>query len=107
MGNKSGVTQFKGGSLLIELDNQHYVAGQRITGTVSYLLDDTFPAEKITLELTGKERHLWEGHDENHMNKKHPGKICIKSTLLKMSVVLHKFPSGEAQPGCQKFPFAF
>lgn len=57
--------------------------------------------------MTGKERHLWEGHDENHINKKHPGKICIKGTLLKMSVVLHKFLNGEAKAGGQKFPFAF
>ncbi len=83
------------------------MAGQRITGTVSYLLDEPFHAEKITVELTGKERHMWEGSDANYFNKKHPGKICIKNTLLKMSIVVHKFTNGEAKTGSEKFPFAF
>jgi len=41
------------------------------------------------------------------MNKKHPGKICIKNTVLKMSVVLQKFPNSQADSGRGEFAFAF
>ncbi len=96
MGNKNGATSFKDGSVLITLDNQHYMAGQQITGTVTVLLDKPFPAEKLTIQLQGKERYMWEGRDDLSMNKKHSGMICVKNTLLKMQVVLKTYPDGVA-----------
>jgi hypothetical protein len=53
MGNKSNGSLFKEGSVLITLDNQHFMAGQSISGTVSYKLEKAYPAEKLFLELKG------------------------------------------------------
>jgi hypothetical protein len=81
--------------------------GQKISGIVTYILDKPFLAEKLTIELKGKECHIWEGNDDNHMNKNYPGKICIKNTILKMSVVLEKFRNNKADPGRGEFSFSF
>jgi Arrestin (or S-antigen), N-terminal domain len=70
-------------------------------------LNEPFPAEKLIIELTGKERHLWEGHDNMSMNQKHSGKICVKNTMLKLQNVLHTFPEGVATVKTEKFPFQF
>lgn len=88
MGGKQSLATFKGGSVLVTLDHNHYMAGQTISGQVSYVLDKPFPAEKLTLELTGTERLHWDGSDDKHKNSKHSGKICMKQNVLKLSQVL-------------------
>lgn len=106
MGNKQGLTTFKGGSVLIKLDNQHYQTGQRVTGSVSFVLDKPYPADKLTLELTGTEQAIWEGSDDKHKNPKYSGMICMKSTVLRLSQVLASFPEGLVTTGSKVFPFA-
>ncbi len=91
MGNKSNGSLFKEGSVLITLDNQHFMAGQSISGTVSYKLEKAYPAEKLFLELKGTQTHVWDGSDDKMKNSKHPGKICIKDTNLRLSQVLKNF----------------
>ena len=63
MGNSSLWKTFDKGSLLITLDHQHFMAGQRVSGEVSYKLDATYPSDQITLTLLGKEKVMWEGSD--------------------------------------------
>lgn len=82
------------------------MAGQKISGTISYVLEKEYPgAEKIVLELTGKERYIWEGSDDKHKSGKHSGKICIKQTTLRLNQVIHTFEKGKAESGKNAFPF--
>lgn len=81
------------------------MGGQAITGKVSYQLSKPFSAEKLTLELIGQERLLWEGSDDKHHSSKHSGKIYMKRTILKLQEVIQNFPSGEVKPGSHSFPF--
>lgn len=109
MGNKHGFTSFTDGSVLITLPSQHYMAGETVQGTISYVLDKPFPADKIYLELTGKECCLWDGSDDRSQSSKHPGKICMKSIMFKVEQLIHTFEGnvgGHAPVGKQKFPFS-
>lgn len=81
MGNKNttGTTEFKDGTLAIDLDHQHFMSGQLITGHVISNLEKPFPADSIVVQLMGQERITWDGHDPRALSKKHPGKIYIKT----------------------------
>jgi hypothetical protein len=45
---------FKDGKIDILLDSHHFMAGQRVSGYVTYLVDKPFPADNIVVNLTGK-----------------------------------------------------
>ena len=81
------------------------MAGQTVTGSVSYVLEKPYPAEKLTLELLGREMLVWDGYDDKNLSAKYPGKICMKSTTIKLQQVLVSFPNGEAKVGKQTIPF--
>ena len=103
--NSAGTTEFKDGTLAIELDHQHYMTGQAITGHVISNLEKPFPADSIIVQLTGRERIMWDGHDPRALSKKHPGKIFIKTQIYKLEFVIKNFPDGQVKKGLQKFPF--
>ena len=81
------------------------MAGQQVTGNVSFVLQKPYPADKLTLEFVGREMLVWDGHDDKHSSPKYSGKICMKTTIIKLSLVLMAFPDGEAKVGTQKIPF--
>jgi len=49
---------------------------------------------------------IWDGCDEKHCSPKYPGKVCIKTTIIKQSLVLMSFPGGQADVVTQVVPFA-
>ena len=75
--------------------------GQRIKGVVSYALEKPFQADKLTIELTGKEQLIFDGYDDKHIDSKHPGKVCMKHTTLRLTQVLHSFENGVVVTGKQ------
>lgn len=84
------------------------MSGQTVNGHVTYLCDKPFPAEKLYIELTGTERLYWEGDDSAHKNAKHPGMICIKTNILRVTKVLSTFSetSFKTVHGKESFPFS-
>lgn len=105
MGGKQGLPKFEFGSVLITLQDNHFMAGQRVSGQVSYLCDKPFPAEKFYIELTGYQRLIWDGDDERHRSSKHPGKIYVKLNTLRITQVLVNFSEGKMVQGREIFPF--
>jgi hypothetical protein len=77
--NTTGTSEFKDGTLAINLDHQHYMTGQLITGHVVSNLEKPFPADSIVVQLMGHEKIMWDGHDPRALSKKHPGKIFMKT----------------------------
>eukprot|EP00347_Sterkiella_histriomuscorum_P019381 403341845 len=77
MGNSDSKKAFTKGSLLVTLDSKEVRSGMNITGTVSYQLEEDYPAEQITLELIGKEKVTWDDlqrtrrHSFSHQQQNH------------------------------------
>jgi hypothetical protein len=76
-----------------------------ITGHVSYALERDFPADSIVIEISGKERLLWDGYDPRAVSKKHTGKIYLKTVIFKTQYVIHKF-AGPIKQWSNKIPFS-
>ena len=106
MGNSDSKKDFKNGSLLITLDNKHFMSGQTLTGSLSYKLDDNYPGNEIVLELVGKEKLFWDGKDSKNTDPKHSGKIVIKRQLFKVFQTIHRFADKNKTKGMQSFKFA-
>jgi Arrestin (or S-antigen), N-terminal domain len=85
MGGNTSLPKFEHGSVLITLQNNHFMAGQTISGQVSYLCDKPYPAEKLQLELTGYERLMWEGSDDKSRSAKHSDMIYVKTNTLRIT----------------------
>jgi len=58
MGGSNSKKVFQKGEILIKLDQKLVITGQPITGTISYSLDEEYPADSLTLELIGKEKFI-------------------------------------------------
>ena len=107
MGNSDSKKVFKHGSVTILLDNQHVMTGQKITGKVVCKLDKFYPSHQLVIQLTGKEKVIWEGSDSKHKEKKHSGKIVIKNKIITMPQTLKEFQDGKVPTGEHSFPFSF
>jgi hypothetical protein len=95
--------------VVVEVDNKVIVSGEPLKGVVSLLLDVPYPmpVDKITVELTGKEKVMWDGSDSKQKDHKHSGKIVIKRIIIKIVQDITYFDKGLVQPGLHKFPFTF
>ena len=84
MGNTDSRKVFKQGAVTVTLDNttNHFMAGDTVTGTVTYKLLEAYPGENLTVHLIGKEKVIYEGHDKAHSDPKHSGKIVMKKKLV-------------------------
>ena len=51
-------------------------------------LEQPYPGEQLTLELVGRESLVWQGDDCKHVSAKRPGKICMKTTIVKVAKVI-------------------
>ena len=72
---------------------------------VSYSIKKKLSAGKLTIELMGREKHVYDGYDIKHMDIKHPGKVCIKKTLLSFTIVLKSFERGKVLIDYEEYPF--
>lgn len=63
MGNSDSKKDFKHGSITVSVDHQHIMTGSKVTGVVHLKLDKEYPSDKLVIELTGKEKVIWEGSD--------------------------------------------
>lgn len=66
MGNTDSRKTFKHGSVIVTLDNKHFMSGDTIKGEVSYKLLKDYPGEHLIIELVGKEKVMWEGSDKKN-----------------------------------------
>eukprot|EP00347_Sterkiella_histriomuscorum_P016070 403354603 len=107
MGNTDSRKTFKHGSVLATLQHMHLMSGDQINGEVHYKLLKEFPGEHLTVELVGKEKVIWEGHDKKNASPKHPGKIVMKKEILNVKQTLKKFDKLHVESGQATFPFSF
>lgn len=81
--------------------------GDLIKGSVSYKLLEPFPGEKLTIELFGKEKVMWEGDDKKNHDPKHPDHIVMKKTFMHETKVLKTFENFTVDKGTSSFDFTF
>lgn len=93
------------GTIYVELDKSEFLQGDTIRGKVLILLQRPFQADKLTLELRGTERLHWEGRDDSHRSPKHPKKIYIKETLIKVGQDLKSFKDCQVREGKTEVEF--
>jgi hypothetical protein len=107
MGNTDSRKKFNKGIVIIKVDHQHVMAGQRVTGNITCKLDEAYPADKLAIELTGKEKVIWEGSDSKHHDPKHSGRITMKHKILTLHQVVAQFSEKRLKKGEHSFPFSF
>jgi Arrestin (or S-antigen), N-terminal domain len=106
MGNRATAGTIQAGKIHLVTNHTHYMTGQLIQGTVEYELEKDMPADAILIDITGKERLLWDGYDPKATSKKHPGKIYLNTQIYKQQYVIHKFaPGSSVKAGKSQIPF--
>ena len=107
MENKESRKIFDQGSAVVMVDSKRVTAGQRVTGKVSVQLIESYPSDKIILQLVGKLKVLFEGDDSEFYDRKHDNRVTIRKNLILLSQVLETFPDKNVPKGTRKYPFAF
>ena len=108
----------KYGGMWVQVDSPFYISGSQVTGKISVMISQPYPALRLKLRVEGREYCRWyESHQQNnHYGDNHYGnhynhttyeKHDHSETIFFYEVIIYEFYQQSINPGQYVFPFSF
>ncbi|EAS01748.1 arrestin (macronuclear) [Tetrahymena thermophila SB210] len=94
MGNNSSSSSYANGGIYIQTDQPFYIAGDTVTGKVHISIQESFPANVLSLKIKGYESSYWEEKKKksNKIGGKYHTQTYYKFHTGKNTFFSHQFP---------------